>query len=191
MDQGYRKYGIEINQSAAAVAVSQSGAVVWPSTNAIPAELRFDVIVLADVIEHVDDPKQLITTLAAILAKDGILIITTGDAGSRLWEMFGANWWYCVFPEHITFISRPWLHYLSESTQLVVMHCENFFYCNLSNARKLLDGFLMVFYGFAPWLYLGLGRLVKATLRRRGDVPVRGVGLSADHLFVVLANRGS
>ena len=189
LGQRYSKYGIEINKSAGAVAVAESGATVWSSLEEIPPGLRFDAIILADVVEHVPDPKQLIVAVAAYLAEGGVLLITTGDADNRLWERFGANWWYCVYPEHIAFISRAWLGYLCRSTDLTIKHCENFYYCDLPLPRKVSDGLLAMTYGLAPSFYSRVGRLILATLRLRGDVPVGGRGLSADHLFIALAKR--
>lgn len=190
LDGRHKKHGIEINASAAAVAAARSGATIWPSIDEMPTNLRFDAIVLSDIVEHVANPRQLITTLAGHLAEDGVLIITTGDADAPLWDKFGANWWYCVFPEHITFISRAWLNYLVRSTSMAVLHCESFSYFELPLSRKLVDRALMVFYGVAPRLYSASWRMVQMMLGNRRDAPIRGVGVSADHLFIVLANNG-
>lgn len=178
-----------MNSMAATIAAHKSNVVVWPSAQHMPPELRFDVIILADVVEHVVKPRQLIENLSELLAKDGVLIITTGDASNQLWERFGANWWYCVFPEHIAFISRAWLNYLARLTHLRILECDNFKYCNPPFWRKILDIFLMNFYGIAPKIYMRVGYIIEEILDRDGDISIRGVGLSADHLFIVLTNE--
>lgn len=188
LSPNYEKHGVEINRSAAVVAEERSQARIWRSLEDIE-DLRFDIIIIADVIEHVIKPKRLIDDLLALLEEDGILIITTGDADNDLWNMFGANWWYCFFPEHISFVSEKWLRYISEASKLSILRCEKFHYRKLSFPRLVLDLVLVLLYGAAPRFYLNLGNALKKVLRRAGGTPVRGVGVSADHLFIVLTPK--
>lgn len=190
LDPRYKKYGIEVNAAAAAIASARSGARIWSSNDEIPDRLQFDAILLVDVVEHVANPMALLVTLTGLLAKDGMILITTGDACNPLWEEQGANWWYCHYPEHIAFISEPWLRYFSRAAGLSLLHCEIFSYGTLTRARRILDRNLMGIYRRAPELYTRLMELASVALRRRGDPPIPGAGLSKDHLFAVLA-RGA
>ena len=112
LGDSYERQGVEINRAAAAAAAERIQGPVWSSVSEVPEGLRFDVVVLADVIEHVENPRDLITTLESLIANNGILILTTGDADNVLWNRFGANWWYCFYPEHIAFVSKRWFDYL-------------------------------------------------------------------------------
>jgi len=186
----YQRYGVEINRDAAAIASKKVGRNVWSSVDEIPSELRFDAVIATDVVEHVVNPLLLIKDLASKLSDDGILIITTGDADSALWNRFGANWWYCFYPEHISFLSASWLEYMSEVSVIPVVHCENFRYYKLSMIRRLLDLIFVHWYGLFPSSFLFVGRLI-GRLRGRQDVTsLPGVGVSNDHLFIVLRRMG-
>lgn len=185
----YECYGVEINQCAAAIAVETLGISVWPSASDIPDGLAFDVIVVADVIEHIENPGMLIDGLAALLSPRGIIVITTGDGDNRLWNRFGANWWYCFYPEHIAFISEAWVEYYSGARNLKIEHCEAFRYRILSSPRWIFETLLTYFYGFFPGLFSRCVQIARQVLGRPGSSSVPGNGVSADHLLVVLAKR--
>ena len=186
----YEKYGVEINKSAADIAAQRNNARIWQSLAEIPKEMRFDVVVAADVVEHVSNPKVLVNNLLKLLEKDGVLIITTGDSENYLWDFFGANWWYCFYLEHISFISKSWLEkFCGETT--VIVNFEKFFYTHHTHKKLMLEWGLAILYGFAPNFYIWMVRRWKKMSRRPGEVGPRGVGISADHIFVVLSNNGA
>lgn len=184
----YEKYGVEINKSAADMAAQRNNALVWQNLTEIPEEMCFDVIVAADVIEHVPNPKLLVDSLLKLLEKNGVLILTTGDSENYLWKSFGANWWYCFYPEHISFISKSWLE-KSYSETATIVKFEKFVYSHHTPRMLIFEWGLAVLYGLAPSLYIRIGRLWKKMRRRAGEVGPRGVGISADHIFAVLRNK--
>ena len=51
------------------------------------------MIVLADVIEHLDDPAGALRTCAALLADGGALCVVTPDPSSPTRALAGARWW--------------------------------------------------------------------------------------------------
>lgn len=186
---GYERHGVEINKAAAAVAIEGQDAHVWSSINDIPSELRFDAVIASDVIEHVSNPGQFIDGLIGLLTEDGVLIVTTGDADNRLWNRFGANWWYCFYPEHIAFVSRRWFDHFLHGRQLSIERCERFRHSKHSWAAWLLASFLASFYGRFPSIYLRLGNLLRHLFDRPDLASVPGNGISADHLFIVLGRN--
>ncbi len=189
LEPSYQRYGVEINRAAAVVASAGSQAQIWPSICDLPNELQFDVVVAADVVEHMQNPEELIDRLAALLTEHGVLIITTGDADNYLWSRFGASWWYCFYPEHIAFISRAWLDYLSRAGGLSIVQCETFHYRRCSAYRRLVATFFTYCYGLFPAAYLRLGNLLRRMLGRPGMTSVPGNGISADHLLIVLSRK--
>jgi len=184
----YERYGIEINRAAAAEATKVTGHPIFSSIDEIPERLRFDVILACDVVEHMTNPTVLIEKLGSLLSEKGILIVTTGDSENSLWNRFGANWWYCFYPEHISFISRTWLVRISENLGLSLLHCESFKYANLKPASKPIHIALTYAYGWFPGLYLKLRKLIDALRGRPGTRSVTGMGVSDDHLFAVLGS---
>lgn len=55
---------------------------------------NFDVIILSDVLEHIDEPVSFITEISNMLATDGILFISTPDTESLFARISGKNWHY-------------------------------------------------------------------------------------------------
>ena len=183
----YQRFGIEVNRDAADITSKNIGHNVWSSVAELGDEFRFDVIILADVIEHMTDPLLLVRQLTAKLSDNGVLLVTTGDADNSLWNGFGANWWYCFYPEHIVFASVAWLRYVSEVAGVTVVDCETFRYFNLSLPRRILDVMQTYFYGTFPTAFLSLVRLLRKMLGRPDTTSIPGAGLTRDHLFVVLS----
>ncbi len=182
----YQRNGIEVNRAAADIAAQNIGNDVWSSVDEIPHEHRFDVVIAADVIEHVTNPILLVEQLTSRLSEDGVLILTTGDADNFLWNRFGANWWYCFYPEHIAFISRDWLKYISEIIGVAAIRCESFRYFKCSLPRRIANFVLTCFYGVFPKTFLGLVRLLRKILGRLDSTSIPGAGMGRDHLFIVL-----
>jgi SAM-dependent methyltransferase len=182
-----QKFGVEVNQSAAALARDKTNATVVPCLDQFAIEQRFDLIVAMDVIEHFESPSLLIRSLLARLSKNGRLLITTGDNRARLWRWVGARWWYSYFPEHIAFVSKPWVQHHAKDFCFKVVHCESFNYLDQSLLRqaKTAVGFLL--YLIAPSIHAFLKRRKSVSLDEDSGVP--GAGLSRDHLFIVLANN--
>lgn len=180
-------FGVEVNRKASIVAREASGASIWNSLDEIPPGIRFDAIVAADVVEHVRNPKELIEQLLSLLSRRGILIITTGDGEAPLWRRFGANWWYCYYAEHIAFISRRWLEFLTTTSCVSMLEFKTFSYRRLSVARRVVDTVATYAYGFFPRTFLGVKRRVQRLRGRNGLPSVPGNGISEDHLLAVLS----
>src|SRR3954453_13888034 len=79
----------------------------------------FDVVVLADVIEHLDDPVAGIAQCAALLKPDGVLCVVTPDPSSPTARAAGRRWWGYV-PAHTCLLPRATLRELLAAAGLVV-----------------------------------------------------------------------
>jgi hypothetical protein len=145
-------------------------------------------VIAADVIEHMVNPIETIDILMARLTNDGILIITTGDADNPLWNRFGANFWYCHFPEHVSFVSKAWFDHFAAENRWCVVRSDTFKHASSGSNRYLSVG-LTYWYGWLPALYIAIIGMLKRITGRPGVTSVPGNGLSADHLLVVLGRR--
>jgi len=186
----YQRNGIEVNRAAAEIASQDIGNKVWSSVDEIPDGLRFDIVIASDVIEHVTNPMLLVEQLTSKLSDTGVLILTTGDADNFLWNRFGANWWYCFYPEHIAFISRDWLQYISQTVGVDVVRCEAFRYFEFGLSRRIVDSLHTCFYGVFPTAFLSIVKLFRKMLGRGDSTSIPGGGISRDHLFIVLSKGG-
>lgn len=185
----YERYGVEINHTAATVASNKANARIWSTVDDIPSELRFDVVIAADVVEHMTNPLSLIDKLVALLTNRGILIITTGDADNSLWNRFGANWWYCFFHEHVTFLSKGWFEYLAQENGLSILRYQVFRYSRRAAVHRAIDAMFMYFYGWFPAVYLRLANTMNKALGRPPIASVSGNGVTADHFLIVLSRK--
>ncbi len=64
-----------------------------------------DVIVMTDVLEHLEDPAGALTAVRQLLVPEGLLYLTVPDAGSRLAGVLGQRWW-SVLPMHLQYFTR-------------------------------------------------------------------------------------
>ena len=75
-----------------------------------PAQ-RFDAITMWDVIEHLDDPADVLTNALPFLKDTGILIVETGNYQSVDRIVSGADWW-AYMADHRWYFAPPTVHQL-------------------------------------------------------------------------------
>jgi 2-polyprenyl-3-methyl-5-hydroxy-6-metoxy-1,4-benzoquinol methylase len=185
MDSRFEKFGVEINSTAAGIARSKFNITTWRSLGEIPENVRFNAILATDVIEHLTSPRQFIESLLSRLEEGGFIVITTGDAENFWWKMTGAQWWYCSFAEHISFISKSWLDYYSRALNFRVIKAQRFRYKKL-RFHWLRYAFLLV-YSLCLALRNKTSSLLGRVRTRSPPGSAPGFGISADHLFIVIS----
>ena len=65
----------------------------------------YEAIVMADVIEHLEDPVGALRAAAALLAPGGALCVVTPDPASKTARLAGARWWGYL-PAHTFLLPR-------------------------------------------------------------------------------------
>jgi SAM-dependent methyltransferase len=181
----FEKFGIEVNATAGALAAKRAGARVERDLDHLPPELRFELIVAMDVIEHVPSPRALLKRLVERLAPGGRLVITTGDGAHWLWRLLGGRWWYCHFPEHIAFISRRWLRHHAGGLGVSVQQASSFNYLDAAERPPFLRGWkALLRYVLRPGEHAQ--RQQHHAARHGSDLGVPGIGLTRDHLLLVV-----
>src|SRR4051812_1124269 len=108
--RGWRGSGLEVAAGAAAYARSLGLDVREDPVEALAPgrDGPYDAIVLADVIEHLDDPVAAVRSCAALLADGGVLCVVTPDPASRTARVAGARWW-ALLPGHTFLLPRATL----------------------------------------------------------------------------------
>lgn len=138
----WRRHGIEPSADAAEIARGREVSVLGSSLEAFDradgapvvdmplpdGARRFDVICAVDVVEHVPDPAGFMARMVRRLAPGGLLIVSTGDLGAPAWRAAGGAYWYCSFPEHMSFLSEAWLRQWSPRHGLRIEGLERFAY---------------------------------------------------------------
>jgi 2-polyprenyl-3-methyl-5-hydroxy-6-metoxy-1,4-benzoquinol methylase len=124
--RGYETVGLELSRAAARHARETLGLDV----RELPLEAfddgrngdapgSFDVVVLADVLEHLDDPVGAIDRCARLLRPGGVLCVVTPDPSSLTARAAGARWWGYL-PAHTMLLPRRTLRELISARGLVI-----------------------------------------------------------------------
>lgn len=121
--RGYETLGLELSRASATHARDALGLDVRELALEDFADdgdpPGFDVVVLADVIEHLDDPVDGIARCARLLRPGGVLCVVTPDPSSATARVAGRRWWGFV-AAHTCLLPRATLRELLAATGLVV-----------------------------------------------------------------------
>ena len=177
---GFRRFGVEASAAAAREAQKKGIEILVPRIRDIPSiAAQFDVVCAVDVIEHTSEPRRFVEMLVDRLVPGGMLILSTGTHDVRSWRFAGGRYWYCSFPEHISFISPDWARQIGATLGLEVAESHRFAY-GAFEGRSL---------GRAQRSYyrrVARARL-KAWFSGGGVLQVQGQpGLFEDHIIVCL-----
>src|SRR5688500_13530415 len=106
---GYQVVGMDVSPHACRLAQSRIGAkgrVICGMLEAVDEPLgSFDVIVLADVIEHVRNPAAMLARLHTLLKRGGTLFIATPALDSWSAKLLRHRWMEFKL-EHLTYFNR-------------------------------------------------------------------------------------
>jgi SAM-dependent methyltransferase len=115
---GWTVAGIELSEEAANFARSRLGlsVVSQPAEVAPFPEGSFDAAAMFEVIEHLFDPRSVLTAVARALVPGGTLVISTPnfDAAARL--VLGVDWAVLSPLEHVYYFREDSLRQLLEAT---------------------------------------------------------------------------
>jgi SAM-dependent methyltransferase len=118
--RGYETVGLELSRSAASHAREELGLDVREApVEDFADEDGFDVVVLADVLEHLDDPVAAVDRCAGLLRPGGVLCVVTPDPSSATARIAGRRWWGFV-PAHACLLPRATLRELLAARGLVI-----------------------------------------------------------------------
>ena len=111
--RGWSVTGIEPAAAAREHAAGALGLDVRDVTlDALAAE-PFDAIVMADVIEHLEDPAGAVRDCARLVTPGGVVCVVTPDPSSRTARLAGRRWWGYL-PAHTYLLPRRTLRGLLE-----------------------------------------------------------------------------
>jgi 2-polyprenyl-3-methyl-5-hydroxy-6-metoxy-1,4-benzoquinol methylase len=125
--RGFTVQGLEPSLWAADYARREFGLPVWPgSLKDAPFEPgSFEAIVLADTIEHVNDPRGAVAAAHRWLVPGGHVLLLTPDFGSFVARLLGRHWW-ALLDDHYYYFTRATLRRLLESEGFVVERIAGF-----------------------------------------------------------------
>lgn len=123
LPEAFEKYGIEINpQAAKSVKKNYPQIKVFQDLSFLrPKALKFDLITLWHVLEHLEEPKKVLSRLVSLLEKDGFLILSTPNSQSLGLKIGRAHWFHLDAPRHLRIFSLNNLSDLAKETGLKII----------------------------------------------------------------------
>ena len=124
---GFRVTGIEYSPFAAEKARSKlkSGRVHVGDIHTVDlGDERFDVCIMADVIEHVRSPRACLARVWERLKPGGCLLVATPSLDSWSAKLMGGSWME-LKPEHLSYFNRRTLESLLWQTGFEKVHFES------------------------------------------------------------------
>lgn len=114
--------GVDVSGYAIGVAGSFLPMATFQVANIESRQLKgeYDLILLLDVIEHVQAPASLLRRVAALLAPAGKIVMTTPDPNSLLRRVFGSHWTEFHPGEHLVFVGRDWIEKEASANGLTI-----------------------------------------------------------------------
>ncbi len=107
---GFDAYGIDVSSYAVNIAQKIVGKekVLLGKVEELKKIISttFDLVTMFDLVEHLENPKEVLKQVASIMNKDGILVIQTGDAGSNWAKLMKKNWHFFAPPQHFFFYDQ-------------------------------------------------------------------------------------
>jgi len=106
-EAGYKALGVEPSSHLVEIAASLGRNVIQRNLLDFNSEV-FEVISFIDVIEHVENPKELLSKAVELLSEQGVLVLITPDVSSFMARFFKNSWWH-IRPAHIGYFSQETL----------------------------------------------------------------------------------
>lgn len=189
LGEAFEKFGIEPSHAAADICRQRNIRVLAPAIKDLPNISRqFDIVCAIDVIEHIADPLSFLSMLKQLVRPGGLILISTGNAATPAWRLFGGRYWYCSFPEHISFLSPAWVSLTSCKLDLKVSLLKPFRH-HYRDASKLY-----ALWGFSTRLGISIVEyLLSPFLRKYQRLGPRYVlgfpGIVKDHMLIVFKTQ--
>jgi len=126
----YECFGIEPSPTASKFAMENFGLNIKNELfNGKSAfTFLFDVVILVDVIEHLNNPREVFNNIRRVLKPGGIVIVSTGNINSLNYKLFGKYWGYFRSWEHISFFNKNSINKLCKLTNFEIIEIKKFSY---------------------------------------------------------------
>lgn len=118
----WKLHGIELDPHAVTVARTKGFDVTHSTLENFNPHTKFDLIILQQVIEHVEDPLAMMRKLHHLLSIKGVVILETPNLAGWDYKLFRKGLWGGYhFPRHWTLFTKKSLRKLSINTGFEVI----------------------------------------------------------------------
>ncbi len=140
LGNSWDKFGVEPSAAAAELATSRGIRILGKTLDDVKSESStFDVVMAIDVAEHLFAPLQFFRDAASLLKPGGLMLIGTGNVRSFSWRMQQSLYYYCRFPEHISFYSRRTMDHIADQLSMTCRDYRTLSHKRLSTARFIRE----------------------------------------------------
>lgn len=123
LKNGYKTFGTELTADASKI--NNNHVIFTGDLSTIDFEgVKFDLIRMNHIIEHVQDPSQLLKVAHSILEDDGTILIETPNNSCLDRKIFHKYWGALHFPRHIFIFNKVSLGMLAKATGFDVVRIE-------------------------------------------------------------------
>ena len=120
-DLGWSASGIERTPEMATQAQENcKGSIIYETLDAVPYEDYYDLIILFNVLEHLDNPNHYIKKCNALLNISGRLIIVVPNFSSYQRLIFNKNWFHLDPPRHLFHFTNESLAMILEKNNMII-----------------------------------------------------------------------
>ena len=123
--RGWEVTGLELADASREHAVQLGLDVRDDTLETLAEDARYQAVVLADVLEHLDDPVDALRRIAGLLIPGGVALIVTPDPASRTAKLAGSRWWGYL-PSHTYLIPHSTLRGLLREAGLETVEERHF-----------------------------------------------------------------
>tara|TARA_B100001123_G_C15343016_1_gene1035826 strand:+ start:1965 stop:2876 length:912 start_codon:yes stop_codon:yes gene_type:complete len=118
--------GLELSKHGSNFAVKNFNLNIYNETieEHLIRGIKYDLIIMADVIEHFYDPFKVFNQISSILKKNGKIILTTFNIDSFYCKLTKLNY-HWIIPYHLVFFSNKTLEDLGKTNNLSLYKIEN------------------------------------------------------------------
>jgi len=123
---GFQVEGLELNEPAAVLARKRGFQVYTEALAQFRPEAPYDVVVLANVLEHAWDPVMMLAEVRRLLRPEGEVWISCPNAASLWRRVFGRAWVNWHVPFHLWHFAPKTLQRLLDSAHFRTLNIKTF-----------------------------------------------------------------
>ena len=126
--RGFDVVGVDFSAEASRIAETQNGVKVLVGSlkDAGFADASFDVVTLFHVLEHVTNPRDVLSEAHRVLKPSGRLVLQVPNIDSWQFRLFGVKWYGLDIPRHVIDYSRQSICRLLDESDFTPSRIRNF-----------------------------------------------------------------
>ncbi len=144
------RYGVESAREPIRIARDEHGAtIIGERLESLGVEWSqsFDAVTMFDVVEHLPDPETGIAQAARLVKPSGVLMVSSGNFDAWTWRWLGTGHWYLQTPQHLSFVSRRFLHGVADRHALTLTDTSSIPHRRAPRSRRLHETIQAVYWG--------------------------------------------